>query len=471
MKPIPDEIESALHQSYGFVLLIKGKAGTGKTTLALEILRFVENPLYISTRVKPPFLYEQFPSISESLPKENIIDATTFEIPPIPSFNDDQTFLESLKLKDLPDFLKTLFLKVNVGNPGTIVIDSWDAIAALGVTRWAKAENLLANYILDLVRQKNYNLILILETEAISYLDYLVDGIVCLDNSFFEGDKLIRELHLLKLRGVKINQPTYLFSLNNGKFTTFQSSLRPAFNPPQGVFPIEDNNSRFSTGIPGFDRILEGGLQPGTIILTEIHPYLGYANAFFMMPTFIQFGLHGRGIIAIPPPGRLYKSEVLLLKKLINKDPFFEQSIRIIQIGEGESTLSYIITIDTPNHRDFFNCILNFADELDPSNEKRPYLMIISVDYIPKKFDLNEVIPDTSRIINQLKSTGNVFYLTAMEGNPYIEALKNEVDAHFVINQRNGKPIFYGRNPRTNLFAINYVDSEGFFDVNLAPIV
>jgi KaiC/GvpD/RAD55 family RecA-like ATPase len=471
METIPDEIKTALNQSYGFVLLIKGKAGTGKTTLALEILKNIDNPIYISTRVKPQFLYEQFPWITDSLLTENIIDATSFAIPPALSLSDDKTFLESLKLKDLPDFLKILFLKTDIKNPGTIIVDSWDAIAALGETQWNKKETLLANYILDLVRQKNYNLVIILETEQESYLDYLVDGIISLDNPFFESDKKFRELHLFKLRGVKINQPSYLFTLNNGRFTCFPPSQFFRFKIPERIPVIEDKNSKISTGIPNFDRILDGGLQSGRIFLIEIHPYLGTANAFFMMPTFIQFGLHDRGVIGLPPPGRLYKPELDLLKQVINNNDFFERFIRIIQISEGESIPPNIISIDTATHQEFFDCVLNFVDELDPSKEKRPYFIIISVDYIPKKFNLSEVVPDTTRIINQLKRTGQIFYLTAMEGNPYIDALKNEVDAHFSIDQINGKPVFYGKNPRTNLFAIDYTNSEGFYDVNLVPIV
>jgi KaiC/GvpD/RAD55 family RecA-like ATPase len=470
METIPDEIKTALNQTYGFVLLIKGKAGTGKTTLALEILKNVNNPLYVSTRVKSQFLYEQFPEIPESL-KENIIDATAFEIPPPLSFGDDSSFLESLRLKDLPDFIKTLFLKTDIKNPGTIIIDSWDAIVALGVTRWGKAENLLSSYILDLVRQKNYNLILILETDQDSYLDYLVDGIISLNKYYFESNKQVRELNLLKLRGVKINQPTYLFTLNNGRFTSFSPFLRSTVKLPENIPLIPDQNSKISSGIPSFDRIVDGGLTPGTIFLNEADPYLGYANVYFMVPTAIQFLLHGRGLLGIPPPGRLYRNEIQFLMKVVHNDDFVDQSFRIIQIGESESISRNIISMNPATYQEFFDCFLDLVDELDPSKEKRPFFMMLSIDHIPLKFNLDEVIPETARIINKLRRTGNIFYFTALQGNPYIEALKNNVDAHFSITQFNGKPVFYGKNPRTNLFAINYQNYEGSYEVNLVPIV
>lgn len=470
MEPIPNEIINALNQNYGFVLLIKGKAGTGKTTLALEILKNVKNPIYISTRVKTQFLYEQFPGIPESL-KENIIDATAFEIPPTQSFADDSSFLEFLKLHDLPDFLKTLFLKTDITNPGAIIIDSWDAIVALGVTRWGKSENLLSSYILDLVRQKNYNLILILETDQESYLDYLVDGIISLSKYYFESDKQVRELNLLKLRGVKINQPTYLFTLNNGRFTSFSPFMRTMGKIPENIPLIPDQNSKISSGIQNFDSILDGGITPGSIFLNEADPYLGYANAYFMIQTILQFLFHGRGVLAVHPPGRLYRNEVRSVKEIVHNDDFVDQFFRIIQIGEGESNLQDMISMNPATYQEFFDCVPDLADELDPSKERRPFFIILPIDYLPLKFNLAEVNPETARIIAKLKRTENIFYLTTMQGNPFIGALKNDVDAHFIITRFNGKPVFYGKNPRTNLFAIDYLNDEGFFDVKLVPIV
>ena len=48
---------------------------------------------------------------------------------------------------------------------GTIVIDSWNAIISLAEASWNKSLDILTNYILELIREKNFNLILIEETE------------------------------------------------------------------------------------------------------------------------------------------------------------------------------------------------------------------------------------------------------------------------------------------------------------------
>ena len=59
---IPIELKQFLQQDT-YSLLIKGHAGTGKTTLALTILREQDvnmNCLYISTRISPEKLFQYY---------------------------------------------------------------------------------------------------------------------------------------------------------------------------------------------------------------------------------------------------------------------------------------------------------------------------------------------------------------------------------------------------------------------------
>ena len=60
---MPDELMRFI-QSDTYSLLIKGFAGTGKTTLALTILKALEsksNFFYISTRISPKQLFQYYP--------------------------------------------------------------------------------------------------------------------------------------------------------------------------------------------------------------------------------------------------------------------------------------------------------------------------------------------------------------------------------------------------------------------------
>jgi KaiC/GvpD/RAD55 family RecA-like ATPase len=78
---IPPELVDALSKDKGFSLLIKGAPGTGKTLLALEIVRMFGsvNAVYLSTRVPKRTLYEQFPWL-DALEPLNFIDVTKLYI-------------------------------------------------------------------------------------------------------------------------------------------------------------------------------------------------------------------------------------------------------------------------------------------------------------------------------------------------------------------------------------------------------
>ncbi|HOV52784.1 MAG TPA: gas vesicle protein GvpD, partial [Methanothrix sp.] len=124
---IPKEIIDFFHVDKGQTLLIKGMPGTGKTTLALEIMSCLcqeRNGLYISTRVDPRRLYATNPWIEEVLVPRNVVNATQTKL------------LESLRKtgKDLSnyyavlDFFRVFFEETEEMDDPMIIIDSWDAV-------------------------------------------------------------------------------------------------------------------------------------------------------------------------------------------------------------------------------------------------------------------------------------------------------------------------------------------------------
>ncbi len=71
---LPPELEKFLKED-SVTLLIKGAPGTGKTTLALEILRAMsgkEESTYLSTRLSLEKIEKQFPWIEEELSVEKL---------------------------------------------------------------------------------------------------------------------------------------------------------------------------------------------------------------------------------------------------------------------------------------------------------------------------------------------------------------------------------------------------------------
>lgn len=80
-------------QRRGHTLLIKGDAGTGKTTLALEVLRVFGKGgmgVYLSTRVSPEKLYTQFKWIKEMVKTEHLVSTT---------YAPDETKFDDMRLR------------------------------------------------------------------------------------------------------------------------------------------------------------------------------------------------------------------------------------------------------------------------------------------------------------------------------------------------------------------------------------
>ena len=80
---IPREIKDFFQVESGQTLLIKGLPGTGKTTLALEIMSNLceeRNGMYISTRIDPRRLYATNPWVKRLFPLK------MWSMPPRPSF-------------------------------------------------------------------------------------------------------------------------------------------------------------------------------------------------------------------------------------------------------------------------------------------------------------------------------------------------------------------------------------------------
>ncbi|MCG7841462.1 MAG: ATP-binding protein, partial [Methanomassiliicoccales archaeon] len=75
---IPSEIIDFLLSPGGHSLLIKGEAGTGKTTLALQLIEVLSDQqpeYYLSTRVSDVALYNQFPWLKERVRNNQLLRA------------------------------------------------------------------------------------------------------------------------------------------------------------------------------------------------------------------------------------------------------------------------------------------------------------------------------------------------------------------------------------------------------------
>ena len=281
---MPDELVRFI-QCSTYSLLIKGFAGTGKTTLALTILKALgtkNNFFYISTRVSPKQLFQYYPWLEKFVeqPKStNPGDAQEHGL--MPSFEDARL--------DEPEslFERITNQLMDIKSP-IIIIDSWDAIASF-MDKEARLNN---ERVLQTWRERaGAKLIFISEYPADTTLDFLVDGIVELKQSSHENAR-VREIFLLKLRGVRIERPSYIYTLDKSIFRSFAPYRPVRFKPqPRKKTATGDEIAtadHVKSGYPVLDGSLGGGFPRKGVVLLELDSHVNTAVAMAFLERMVS---------------------------------------------------------------------------------------------------------------------------------------------------------------------------------------
>ena len=296
---IPRELAQFLRQET-YSLLIKGHTGTGKTTLALSILKELnanKNCLYISTRISPDQLFQYHPWIENFFGKSKESEATE---------NSEGKPSHHIFVDGRLDEPGSLFERItnelmDVKAP-IIVIDTWDAIGFL-----MDKEALMNNAkVLQTWRERaGAKLIFVIETSEDNTFDFLVDGIVELRQKHY-NERRMREIFLSKLHGVRINKPSYIFSVNNSIFHSYEHYNPSEFSDavyflPKNVNKEFSRNDHFSTGYREFDKVLGGGFPLGGAISIELNPHVNAKIALgFLNKIIVQFIASQNSVIIHP---------------------------------------------------------------------------------------------------------------------------------------------------------------------------
>ncbi len=345
---IPDELSQFLRQET-FSLLIKGNTGTGKTTLALSILKDLDvnkNCLYISTRVSPDQLFQYYPWIESFFPKSRHV-----EIAESSEHNKEQHVFVDARLDEPGSLFERITNELMDTKAPTIVIDTWDAIGFL-----MDKEALMNNAkVLQTWRERaRAKIIFVTESPEDDTFDFLVDGIIELRQRH-HNERLVREVYLSKLRGVRINRPLYTFSLNYGFFHSYEHyhpsdffNLEYFFNPKH----VDKNflrDNHFSTGYHELDEIFGGGFPLGSIVSIELDSHVNAKIALAFLSKLMVNFIAGNNPMVFQP---IEKSSLDALKKyqksaglqddLINVLPNLEGHVESHLEGEVSSQMAQI---------------------------------------------------------------------------------------------------------------------------------
>lgn len=284
LQGVPTELKQFLElETYS--LLIKGTSGTGKTTLSLTILRSLKetkNFFYISTRTSPKQLFDHYPWLSK-------FANTTDDISQYSNADEQITHpnFEDARLDEPESLFERITNELMDIKSPIIVIDSWDAIASL----MDKESRINNERVLQTWRERaKAKIIFVTEGIHESPLDFMVDGVIELSNDICEGNQ-IRKLLIKKLKGIGIENNTYLFSLKDNMVRFFDKYIplrysNLASKMGNRIYTSIENipiDVPLTSGFKDLDTTLGGNYGKGSIVIIETSKTLSHALPFLFI--------------------------------------------------------------------------------------------------------------------------------------------------------------------------------------------
>ena len=493
---IPPELINFFESYWGRSLMIKGKAGTGKTILSLsfmEELGNIENTFYLSTRVANDSLYSQFSWLKEKEWRENLIDASMDFLRVLSKGKDLKDFqerkedmekvdmarevlstmkggkeswrseapehvsrsmLDNLDMKDEMLEILDIYNRVDKRLPerSLIIIDSLEAL----IERYdIEPKVLIKTLQKDLVERSGVKLILIIEEDKSTRWDYLVDGYITMSEGEFEGRR-VRHTYLNKLRGEKIMRPVYLMTLDKGRFRYFPPFRNELPSISLENLPVDDESDEyvksnsFSTGSKELDGLLDLGLPRNGLVLLEIGesvPFTGKMNV--IGPLIINFLLQERKVVNIPLTGREDDEMRSWLKDILEDD--LEDDLITFR-PEKHWTLS-----EEAKFKSYRKRVKDVYKEAH-YRSKKPLITICELENIEDSLSyVSDDIDEQSagkRLMDIISENSDLVVGIIRPGLKISQKLKNISEVHLRLFSEHNTLMFTGEKPNLGLYNI-----------------
>ena len=461
---IPLELVHFLRQET-YSLLIKGHTGTGKTTLALSILKKLnmdKNCLYISTRVSPDQLFQYHTWMDEFFNQPKKIDAPLDA--PEKEENTHPTFVDARLDEPVTLFERITNELMDVRAP-IIVIDSWDSIGYF-MDKEASMSN--AKVLQTWRERAGAKLIFVTENPEDRTHDFLADGIVELRQKY-HNERIIREIVLSKLRGVRINKPSYIFSVNSGMFHSYDHYHPSEFlNPAHFLQPNDDvrrdfkNKSHFTTGYLELDEMLGGGFPTGCTVSVELGPHVSAKIALAFLGKIITNFIASENLLLFQPFEKTGQDSILQYAKSLGL-----QNDLIKIISHNQSKKSTATRRDNPDkHLDH---IQQEIQKIKKRYQKKMILTILGTE-VTDLFSKDPSKQDRESL-SFIKSNSDlsIFVSRRLPDNRHTH-LSEIVDMRLLIVEIDGTLCLQSETPWSHLYAITASPENGN-EIRLGPIV
>ncbi|MHA1993689.1 MAG: gas vesicle protein GvpD P-loop domain-containing protein [Candidatus Hodarchaeales archaeon] len=463
---LPDEFSSFTITDKSYSLLIKGLPGTGKSSLALELVARSPNSFFISTRIDPEAIIEDSLWLNDLIPKDRkypfFIDATRS------GKVSENKMVPKMNFETIPEFVQQLFnLGTDLSNR-IFVIDSWNAVVGnlseTQIHHWESA-------IVQRVQGKNDKIIFVEEGIKDSTLDWMVDGHAVLSKrsiiSSYGISRRIRELSFPKMRGIEISNETYLTTLSTGRMKTFPPFKYrfPAILLKSKTIPDSDEQ-HISSGSADFDILLGGGFQKGSYNFFEVSTIVGDGLDIILFPLITNHLNNKRAIISILREGITFDTKKPYYdvftgnKNWVNQARYFERFVP----GEESHRITLPKTIE-----ELLKLIENIKENFRKENNQT-ILINIGLDVLENMYGIPALNEFIAILVSKARLEGDVVVGWLKENQEY-RGGTTAATSHWKIDLINRALVLEGIIPATEYYAIESVLVRGYIDYTITPVL
>ena len=441
-------------------LLIKGQPGTGKTTLALELLDMLkQNGLtnmgfYVSTRTSFNSLCLQYPWAKRFMHSENIMSFLNSN-----SYSSGSSAVIDARM-GTADGLQDLVINALTTNKNSLIIlDSWDSLAKeFDSNKRIKMEKSIGT----ISETQNGCVIFISEEPAESTVDYLVDGVVTLDRKKSDAVTM-RTMSIDKMRATEIDKSQMVYTLYDSHFNILNSSAQHKHLNEKKLFdPIITRPGYISSGNSILDDILDGGFESGSVVFLELDQSLSDVIPTTILSNLISNTIRSNGsALVVAPPDKPSTNITKFVDGYCSDSEL--KNLHILSYDSDSSPL----TMDPQKNYDIFN---NKYAQL----KKNAFPTVISIDYgktiqgttNPKK--TNQFLMNQMR---QIRKNNDVCMITSTTQQTDSSFCKSICDVHMNLSLKHGSVLLQTLRPFSGTFGMSLSVENNYPQYELIKLV
>ncbi|MEE9236922.1 MAG: gas vesicle protein GvpD P-loop domain-containing protein [Thermoplasmata archaeon] len=523
-KGIPEDVHLFFKGRGGHSLIVKGSAGTGKTTLALQLIEELEDipgGYYLSIRVSDESLYNQFPWLREKVRRSELMkvgrgflrsfeEADEEEMERIKQARSllrevsedevrvtrvDRTELSKMEGRlemgqegdeiyekvgegevvdnslvfdlgsDLPEIdIAYDAIDRNLPRKSLLIIDSIDALSERYGIHPAKLINTVQK---DLVESSNTNVVYILESKGGTKLDYLGDGVIELVDKEVHGRRL-RIMLVEKLRGREIKQHKYVFTLKEGRVKCFSYRAPQARVRPRRWKPVADKKRCVSTGNEDLDELI-GMLERGSIMSIQVDVNVPSDFIDPLLLAFVSNFCRLKRGVAFVPPGKSSADFIRENMTPYTGKKYFDASVRVFEsspLGSLEGSRNALQMEGSSVETDLKWSII----EYHLGEAKHPFLSLMAFDTLEAVYGENVASQMTSHF-SSIRKSKDIFVGLTSPTCKSAGTVANMSTVHLRVENVDGCILLFGEKPYTGFHNLAFDWSEGYPKAVITQIV